>query len=97
MKIKKHLVAAALAVGLAGSATAMGPPADDAPHAQMGYVVAKHFLRATEGPAQVASQAAFGAAGGIVGTKVGAKIGAAIGVAVGGPVGFVTGVAIGAL
>ena len=96
MKIKKHLVAATLAVGLAGSATAMGP-ANGAAQAQAGYVVAKLFLKAEDGPLQVASQAGFGAAGGLLGSKIGAKIGATIGSAVAGPVGFVAGCVLGAL
>ena len=96
MKIKKHLVAATLAVGLVGSATAM-EPANGAAQAQAGYVVAKLFLKAEDGPLQVGAQAVGGALGGMAGAKIGAKIGAAIGSTLGGPVGFVGGVLFGAL
>ena len=96
MKIKKHLVAATLALGLAGSAGAMtsgGGPAT----AQAGYVVVKFAAKTTTGPLQVAAQAGGASLAGLGGAKIGAKIGAAAGVTFGGPAGMVAGAMIGAL
>ena len=106
MKIKKHLVAATLAVGLVGSATAMAPPSDSM-KAQIGYVIAQYAFN-NNGLAQAGSQAGVGAAGGLFGlyvgrkigkraaTFVGARVGATIGAAAG-PAGAVIGAVAGAM
>lgn len=102
MKIKKHLVAATLAVGLVGSATAMGP-ADGAANAQIGYYIAKTaFNNSPVGQAasQAGGAAVGGLLGGVIGTKVGVAVGAKYGAAIGsifGPVGVVLGAVAGAV
>ena len=73
MKIKKHLVAATLAVGLVGSAGAYAP-AGGSTHAQVGYVVAYHFLN-NSGIGQAAAQGGGAGAGGLFGMWAGKKIG----------------------
>ena len=96
MKIKKHLVAATLAVGLAGSAGAMAP-AGDSMSAQVGYVVVSHYANSGDSAAGTAVGSAFGA---VVGKRVGMLVGARVGATVGslfGPAGIVAGAAIGAL
>lgn len=102
MKIKKHLVAATLAVGLVGSAGAMGQ-ADEPANAQIGYYIAKTAFNNSP-VAQAASQgggaAAGGLLGGLIGTKVGVVLGAKYGAAIGaacGPVGVVVGAVAGAV
>lgn len=96
MRIKKHLVAATLAVGLVGSATAMAAGGSP-PTAQTGYVVVKFAAKTTSGPLQVAAQAGGAALGAWGGAKIGAKIGASLGVTFGGPGGMFVGAMIGAL
>ena len=101
MKIKKHLVAATLAVGLAGSAAAMAP-VDTSPSAQAeaGWVIARYAFN-DHGAAHAFFQGAGATAGGtltaIAGAKVGAKFGAKIGLVVGGVGGLAIGAGIGAL
>ena len=106
MEIKKHLVAATLAVGLAASATAMAP-AGDSMKAQAGFAVAYYALN-NNPAAQAFGQGAAGTAGGLAGAYVGKKIGkraaawmgARIGASVGaafGPGGAILGAGLGAL
>ena len=102
MKIKKHLVAAMLAVGLAGAAGAM-VPADPGIQPQVGYYIAKYTF--SDHPvAQAASQGGGAATGGLLGGLIGAKIGVLVaakyGAAVGsafGPAGVVVGAVAGAV
>ena len=102
MKIKKHLVAATLAVGLAGSATAMAP-ADGPRNAQIGYYVAKAALNNSpvgQAASQAGGAAVGGLLGGLIGTKIGVAVGAKYGAAVGsvcGPIGVVAGAVVGAV
>ena len=102
MKIKKHLVAAMLAVGLAGAAGAM-VPADREIHPQVGYYLAKYAFKNSP-VAQAASQGGGAAAGGLlgalIGTKVGVLVAAKYGAAIGsvcGPAGVVVGAVAGAV
>ena len=106
MKIKKHLVAVTLAVGLAGSATAMGPTGDSM-NAQAGFAIAYYTLN-NNPAAQAFGQGSVGTAGGLAGAYVGKKIGtraaawmgARIGASVGaafGPGGAILGAGLGAL
>lgn len=106
MKVKKHLVAATLAVGLAGSATAMGA-AGNSLNAQAGFAVAYYTLN-NNPAAQAFGQGAAAAAGGMIGATVGKKLGkraaamlgARIGATVGaafGPGGAILGAGLGAL
>ena len=106
MKIKKHLVAATLAVGLVGSATAMGS-ADNSLNAQAGFAVAYYALN-NNPAAQAFGQGSMGTAGGLAGAYVGKKIGtraaawmgARIGASIGaafGPGGAIVGAGLGAL
>ena len=102
MKIKKHLVAATLAVGLAGSATAMAPVGDSM-NAQIGFTVA-YYAANNNQAAQAFGQGALGTAGGLAGAYLGkkagvwlgAKVGASIGAAFG-PGGAILGAGVGAL
>ena len=102
MKIKKHLVAATVAVGLAGSGTAMAlsHEVEIAPTAEIGFLAAYAFNRSSSTPAARLGEAmatgAGGAAGGLLMAKIGAKIGGSLGALVGGPVGIVAGAAAGA-
>ena len=93
MKIRKHTLAAALAVGLAGAA-AIGAPVNSGtecrPQSQIGYHLTK---RATK------DQDALrigGVVGMWAGALAGAKVGAAFG-SIGGPVGALVGGVIGSL
>ena len=106
MKIKKHLVAATLAVGLVGS-TGATVPVGDSMNAQIGYTVAYYALN-NSGLAQAGSQGGGGALGGLFGmyvgnkigkraaTLIGARVGAAVGAAAG-PAGAVVGAVVGAM
>lgn len=99
MKIKKHLVAATLAVGLVGSAGAMGP-SDDSVNAQAGYLVVKYAFN--NNPAGQSFAQGFGGtlgAGltGLAGAKIGAKFGAKVGAIFGGIGGMAIGAGVGAL
>lgn len=101
MKIKKHLVAATLAVGLAGSATAMGSAgASPSAQAEAGWAIARYAFN-NHGAAHAffqGSGATLGAgAAGIAGAKIGAKVGAKIGAVVGGLGGLAIGAGLGAL
>lgn len=100
MKIKKHLVAATLAVGLTGSATAMAPSAASPAQAQAGWAIAKYAFN-DHGAAHSffqGSGATLGAgAVGIAGAKLGAKFGAKVGLVVGGLGGMAIGAGLGAL
>lgn len=102
MKIKKHLVAAALAVGLAGSATGMGTEAVDVPDSAIGLILAWKYgggmptdFVSTAG--HVAATAAGAAVGGWAVVATGAKIGGSFGAFIGGPVGLAGGAAAGAV
>lgn len=101
MKIKKHLVAAALAVGLAGSAAGMGTEANVAPQAAVGVILAFAATGMPEEPSDLLVHAgatgAGGAAGGLAMIGVGALIGGSFGAFVGGPVGIIAGSAAGAM
>ena len=102
MKIKKHLVAATLAVGLAGPATAMASVEQNLPTAKIGYIIAykvtqnvgNEFLK---GAAAATLSGAGAAAGGLATVWVGTKIGTSFGAFVAGPVGAIAGAAGGAL
>ena len=105
MKVKKHLVAATLAVGLAGSAGAIAP-AGEPLNAQAGFAIAYYTLN--NNPAQAFGQGSMGTAGGLAGAYVGKKVGtraatwlgARIGASVGaafGPGGAILGAGLGAL
>ena len=103
MKMKKHLVAAALAVGLTGSAAAMSTTLGGPSNAQAGYLLVKYaFDNSPVG--QALAQGAGAGAGGLIGLAIGkrvgvvagAKLGAAIGTACG-PIGTVVGAGLGAL
>ena len=102
MKVKKQLVAATLAVGLAGSAGAVGP-VDDSMNAQAGFAIAYYAFNnnpATQAFAQGAAGAAGGIAGAAAGRRAGAWLGARVGASVGamfGPGGAILGAGIGAL
>lgn len=106
MKIKKHLVAATLAVGLVGSAGAVAPVGDSM-EPQAGYLVVAYAAN-NNSAGQAFAQGAAGAAGGLLGATVGKKLGkraaamlgARIGATVGaafGPAGAVLGAGFGAL
>ena len=102
MKIKKHLVAATVAVGLAGSAAAMSPVDAVAPGAEIGFILAYKATQNSDddfvkGAAAAVGTAAGGAAGGLAMVWAGAKIGGSFGAFVGGPFGIVVGTAGGAL
>ena len=102
MKIKKHLVAATLAVGLAGSATAMSPGEHNLPTAKIGYIVAYKITEYTNSEvAKGATTAILTAAGAAGGSRAamwfGAKIGGSLGACFAGPVGAIAGAAGGAL
>jgi len=98
MKMKKQIVALALMGGLAGTVAA---PQGAAPNAEVGYLIAKHWL-GDSGLAHAAAQngaaAGVGELGYIAGRALtaraagwaGAKLGAMIGSA-GGPVGAIIG------
>ena len=106
MKIKKHLVAATLAVGLVGSAGAMAP-SDESMKAQVGYMVVAYAFN-NSSPGQAFAQGAGSAAGSLLGAtigkqagkRLGAQVGARFGAAVGaafGPAGLILGAGVGAL
>ncbi|MCY3812968.1 MAG: hypothetical protein OXH15_14320 [Gammaproteobacteria bacterium] len=102
MKIKKHLVAATLAVGLVGSATAIGTT-DGPANALIGYDVAKAAFNnhpAAQAGSQGGGAAVGGLLGGLIGTKIGVAVGAKYGAAIGaacGPIGVVVGAVAGAV
>ena len=102
MKIKKQLVAATLAVGLAGSgtATALSHEVEIEPAAKIGFLAVYAATRNSSSPVarlgEAAATGAGGAAGGLAMTYIGAKIGGSFGALVGGPVGIVVGTAAGA-
>ena len=88
MKIKKHIVAAALSVGMVGSAGAVAP--SPSANAEAGYYLAKYAYDNAAGETAagvVVSQGAIAA-----GAMVGAMAGAALG-----PVGAFAGAVVGAL
>ena len=96
MKIKKHLVAAALAVGLAGSAGAMSAPgAATAPTAEAAFILSwaiTHNKSAfTRGLTVTLATTGAGVLGGAGSAWAGAKIGGTFGAIVGGPVGMAVG------
>ena len=95
MKIRKHLVAAALAVGMTSLATAAAPSGPDGratPTANAGYYVAKIDFK--DHPlAHAVFQNLGSAAGGYAGMVIGAKFGAILG----GPIGAVVGAGLGAV
>lgn len=106
MRIKKHLVAATLAVGLAGSAAAMAPSGNPM-KAQAGFAVAYYALN-NNPAAQAFGQGSMATAGGLAGAYVGKKVGtraaawmgARIGASLGaafGPGGAILGAGLGAL
>ena len=96
MKIKKHIVAAALAVGLVGSSGAVAP--NHSTGTEVGYYLAKYTYDASE-----KAQGISKGVGMIVGTQVvgrtaawaGARVGGTIG-SFFGPVGAVVGFLAGA-
>lgn len=102
MKIKKHLLSVALAVGLTGSATAMATSheIEMAPSGQIGFILAYKASGGSSKPlarlGEAASTGAGGAAGGLAMVYIGAKIGGSLGAFVGGPVGVIAGAATGA-
>ena len=102
MEIKKQLVAATLAVGLAGSGTAMAMPqqAEAVPSAEIGFIAAYAINKGSTTPlarvGEAAATGAGGAAGGLAMAYVGGKIGGSFGALVGGPIGIVLGAAAGA-
>jgi len=99
MKIKKHVAAATLAVGLVGSATA-GASLPASSEAQAGWAIARYAFN-DHGAAHAFFQGAGATAGGsltaIAGAKLGAKLGAKIGLIVGGVGGLAIGAGLGAL
>ena len=102
MKIKKHLVAATLAVGLVGSAGAIAPTEGSA-NAYVGYYIAQAALNNSpvgQAAAQGGGAAAGGLLGGLIGAKIGTAVGAKYGAAIGaafGPIGVVVGAVAGAV
>ena len=104
MKIKKHVLAWGLVVGLAGvsgAATHDGSPLDA--QIDAGYFIAKWSAdklgasETAEGAIQAGSQAAGAVAGGAAAAWAGAKVGGKIGAVIGGVAGAIAGAAIGAV